>query len=442
MLDRIINVLKASKDISDWKLVQKITESNELFLVRKAIHMPRSKKVNNILVTVYKDFEDNGKKFRGSSTVKIAPTMTDEEITSYIKDAAFAASFVKNEYYPLPAPSSSELNTVETKFDNAELSEWMPKIKDALYKNDTYTNGYINSTEIFLDKNDTTIINSRGINKKFRSYNGHIEFITGWKEEGEEIELYKELKFSDFDGDYLASSAREMLEMSREKAATKPTPNLGNFTVILNGEPVAELLKHYYVQSDAENVYQHLSIAKLNESIQGADIKGDKINMALDPAVQNSAVSVPVDKDGIVLDRQEIIKNGVLQKYWGTAQYCHYLNIEPTGEIRNMVFEGGSKTINEMRNNPHLEIAAFSDFQLNPMTGDFAGEIRLGWYFDGTTRTVVSGGSISGSLSALHNNIYLSKEMQQCSARDAVFQPLHFTGPKAVMLYGVTVAGS
>lgn len=441
MLDRIINILKVIKDISDWKIVQTITEANELFLIKKAIDMPRSKKVNNIEITVYKDFEEDGKRFRGSSIVIISPTMTDEEISKAILDAVFAASFVKNEYYPLPAQSQHELNVVGSKFDTASLAAWMPKIKDALYKYDTNKNGYINATEIFLNKSNINIINSQGIKLSYNSYKGHIELTTCWKEAGEEIELFKEIKFSDFDSDYLSKSAQELLDMSKEKAVTSPTPNLGSFTVILKGDPVAELLKHYYLQSNALNVYQHLSTAKLNESMQGADIKGDKINMVLDPAVNNSAASEPVDNDGFALTKHSIIKDGVLQKYWGTTQYCHYLNVEPTGRINNMIFEGGSKTINEMHSEPYLEIAAFSDFQLNPMTGEFAGEIRLGWYFDGTNRTTVSGGSISGHLNTLQNNMYLSKELQQCLAQE-LFVPLNYNGPKAIMLYNVSVAGS
>ncbi len=441
MLDRIINILKSNNEISDWKIEQTLTEANELFLIKKLIDMPRSKKVNNIKITVYRDFEENDKKFRGSSIVNVPPTMTDEEISKAIEDAVFASSFVKNEYYPLPSPSQHELNVVESKFDNASLADWMPKIKDALYKYDTNKNGYINATEIFLNKNKTNIVNSKGINVSFKSYKGHIEFTTSWKEVGEEIELYKEIMFSDFDSEYLSKEAQEMLEMSKEKSVTKPTPNLGSFAVVLKGDPVAELLKHYYLQSNAQYVYQHLSTAKVNETIQGAAIKGDKINMVLDPAVNNSAASAPVDDDGVVLTKQNIIKDGILQKYWGTAQNCHYLNVDTTGRINNIIFEGGSKTINEMRSEPHLEIAVFSDFQLDSMTGEFAGEIRLGWYFDGTNRTTVSGGSISGNLYVLQNNMYLSRELQQCLAKDR-FTSLNYNGPKAVMLYNVSVAGN
>lgn len=441
MLDRIINILKANQRINDWKIVQNETEANELFLIKKKIDMPRSKKANSIAVTVYKDFEEEGRKYRGSSTVNIHPTMNDQEITAAIEDAAFSAGFVKNQHYPLPEPAAAAIKATVSKFDTAPLVEWMPKIKNALYQYDTFEKGYINSTEIFLNKNHITIVNSRGLRYSYINYKGHIEFITNWKETGEEIELYKELAFADYEPEALAQSAKEMLEASKEKASTEPTPNLGNYTVILRGEPAAELLKHYYTQSNSAYVYQQVSTAKPNESIQGADIKGDKITMTLDPVLSNSAVSAPIDEDGVVLSSHKIIENGILQKYWGSRQYGHYLGVEATGKINNYIIDGGSKSIEEMRQEPHLEIAAFSDFMINPMSGDFAGEIRLGWYFDGSKRVTVSGGSISGNLNDLQTDMYLSKELQQCSAKD-VFQLLCYKGPKAVMLHNVTVAGN
>ena len=441
MLNRIINILNANKDLSDWKIVQNQTEANELFLIKKQIDMPRSKHINNITITAYKDFEEDGKKFRGSSMINIHPTMSDEEISNAVNDIAFSASFIKNQYYTIPEKSDREIKSLESKFDSAPLAEWMPKIKEALYKYDNYDKGYINSSELFLNKNITTIINSRGIHLSYVSYKGEIELISSWKDSGEEIELYKELTFSDYDPDALSTAAKGILEMSMERAETQPTPSLEGITVILAGEPVAEVLKHYYIRSNAQSVYQHVSTAKLLESIQGENIQGDMINLMIDPALSNSVGSAPVDDDGVVQTAHKIIENGILQKYWGSNQYCQYLNVLPTGRINNLVFEGGSKTIEEMRSMPNIEIVAFSDFGINTMTGDFAGEIRLGWYNDGNTRVAVSGGSISGNLNNVQANMYLSKELQQCTAKE-VFQPLGYKGPKALMMHNISIAGN
>ena len=441
MLNRIVELLKANKDLSDWKIVQNQTEANELFIIKKQIDMPRSKHINNIAITVYKDFEEEGKKYRGSSTVNIHPTMTDEEISVAIEDIAFSASFIKNQYYPIPEKSDIQITPVASKFGDAPLVEWMPQIKDSLYKCDNFEKGYLNSSEIFLNKSITTIMNSRGVLHSYVSYKGQIEFISSWKDNGEEIELYKEIMFSDYDPEAISDAAQEILTMSKERAMTQPTPSLENFTIILTGEPVAEVLRNYYSRSNAQAVYQHVSTAKLQESIQGENIRGDMINMTIDPALNNSVVSTPVDDDGVVQTTHKIIENGVLQKYWGSSQYCHYLNVPPTGKIGNFVFEGGSKSIEEMRLTPHLEIAAFSDFGMNTMTGDFAGEIRLGWYNDGKTRVAISGGSISGKLDNVQTNMYLSSEIQQCTAKDG-FQPLGYKGPKALMMHNISVAGN
>lgn len=441
MLDRIKNILNANTDLSDWKIVQNQTEANELFIIKKQIDMPRSKSINKISITVYKDFEDEGKKYRGSSTVNIHPTMTDDEISIAIKDIAFSASFIKNQYYPIPEKSDHQIKSLTSKFDTAPLVEWMPKVKDALYKYDNFDKGYINSSELFLEKNTTTILNSRGAHHSYVSYKGQIELISSWKDIGEEIELYKELMFSDYEPEALSNAAQELLEMSKERARTQPTPSFDNLNVILTGEPVAEVLKDYYIRSSAQSVYQHVSTAKLHASIQGENIQGDKINLTIDPTLSNSVGSTPVDDDGVIQTAHKIIENGVLLKYWGSNQYCHYLNVEPTGKINNQVFEGGSKTIEEMRSTPHLEIAAFSDFGINSLTGDFAGEIRLGWYDDGNTRVAISSGSISGNLSNVQTNMYLSKELQQCTAKE-LFQPIGYKGPKALLMHNISVAGN
>lgn len=441
MLDRIVALLNANQNISDWKLTQRLTKANELFLIKNQIEMPRSKRVHKISATVYIDFTEADQNYRGSSTFEIHPTMTDAEIAAAIESAAFAAGYIKNPYYPVPGPTDAEVKSVESAFASAPLADWMPKIKEALYHYDQYEKGHINSSEIFLDKSKITLMNSKGLHYSFENYKGHIEFITNWQEDGEEIELYHDLMFSDYNPEALSQVGKEMLEMSKEKASTMPTPNMRTGTVILQGAPVTELLKYYYAQSSAQNVYQHISLAKPGESIQGTDMKGDKISLTLEPMMKNSPFSDAVDEDGLLLSTTPIIEEGILKKYWGSQQYCHYLNVDPVGKIFNLAFEGGSQSLAEMRAVPHLEIAAFSDFQMDVMTGNFAGEIRLGWYFDGNKRITVSGGSISGNINNIQTDMILSRELQECSVKDFV-QPLYYKGPTALLMKGVSIAGS
>ena len=79
-----------------------------------------------------------------------------------------------------------------------------------------------------------------------------------------------------------------------------------------------------------------------------------------------------------------------------------------------------------------LEILRFSDFQMDALTGDFAGEIRLALLKKGDKVIKLTGGSLAANIKDVQNNITLSKEMQNFDA---------FTVPKAIKLRDVEISG-
>lgn len=432
MVELIKKLLSDNKEISAWKINTKETEADEMFYVGKTLNMNRAKRVTHIMLTVYKDFEADGIKYRGSYTTEIHPTMKENEIKDIIDNAVFAAGFVKNKYYPLAARYDVKPEVHDSSFKSRPLVEFTPLITDAIFKADNYENGKVNSAELFLNKVNNKIINSEGVDVQFSGYNGFMEFVTNCRGKKEEIELYKNMSFSDFKPDKITVSVDKMINLCKEKAEAKPTPALKKGTVLLTGESVKELLSYYVVQASASSVYKNISTLKIGENVQGENIKGDRINMKLDPKLSDSTFSAPYDSDGFPLSEVSVYEDGVLKRYWGDVEYSYYLNVEPTGNIENVVVGCGSKSEEEMKKEPYLELIAFSDFQMDGFTGDFAGEIRLGWYYDGTTRTPVTGGSISGNIKLLHNNMYLSKEDQQIN---------NFAGPNTIQLFDVSITG-
>ncbi|MGF7057548.1 metallopeptidase TldD-related protein [Brassicibacter mesophilus] len=433
MIDKIREILLNSREVDSWKVNESKIESSELFFIKKELDMNRAKEVHHFKVTVYKDFEEEGVMYKGSSTTNIYPTMSTEEIEKAIESAAFAASFVKNKHYPLVKPSEVAMSNIKSEFSKASISEWLPKVTEAIFGSDKYENGSINSSELFLEKIYTRIINSEGVDVSYDGYKGQIELITNWKEEGEEIELYKDVKFADFNKEDIIECVEDMLKMSKNKAIAKSTPALNNIPVLLSGEPVKEFFSYYYEQANAQLVYEGISTAKVGECIQGKEIKGDKINITVDPLLKTSTLSAPYDEDGYPLKAVEIYSDGILEGYWGNNRFSNYLNIEPTGNIRNIIVHEGSKNIDNLKSEPYLELVAFSDFQMDTMTGDFAGEIRLGWYFDGKDLTPVTAGSISGNIKDVQQKMYFSKEIQQLN---------NFKGPKTIKLQNVSIAGN
>lgn len=430
MIDRIINLLKKDNSISGYKITEITKNSDEFFFITKNLDMNRAKDVCIYQVTVYKNFEEYGKKYTGSSTVTIHPTMDDSEMEKVIKDASFAAGLVKNEYYPLAKPD----NTKQMPSQELLPENIAGDVADAAFKADKYDNGRINSAELFVNRESIRIINSNGVDVSFKKSSVDLEFVAEWKKGSSSVEQHRLLTFSKFNADKITEEVDKYLNMSRERAEARPTPYFKSIPVLLTGGPVKTFFSYYYGQTNAEYIYNHFSTAKQGESIQGGtSIKGDSVTMSLIPLLEGSTNSSPYDEDGFPLSETTIIKGGRIERIWGDIRHSYYLGIEPTGRILNFKVEPGSRSIDEMKSQPYLELLSFSDFQMDDTTGDFAGEIRLGRYFDGTKTYPITGGSISGNIRQVQENMYFSKETQQEN---------NFLGPKTIQLFNVSITGA
>ena len=195
MIDKIREIILSNKVIDGYKIIETRTESNELFFIKKNVDMDRAKSVHHFKVNIYKDFEADGISYKGSSTVNIHPTMKISEIEKVLEDAVIAAQYVRNPYYPLTRTVEKYETMEASNFSKKSLSYSMNEITKTIYKYDNYEKGGINSCEIFLNKVYTRIVNSEGIDVDSVDYDCMIEFITTWKEDGEEVELYKALNF-------------------------------------------------------------------------------------------------------------------------------------------------------------------------------------------------------------------------------------------------------
>ncbi len=432
MIETIERILQTDPEVAGYRIVAKTVHSVEAFFVRKQLDMNRAKTVAHFLVTVYRDFTEAGTRYRGSASIRIHPTMTEPALRTALEETTFAAGLVKNPEYPLVKPAPIGAGIVSN-FHQKPLADWLTPLTTAIFQNDRQKQGWINSAELFLKRIETRIVNSEAVDLRTVSYQAELELITNWRERGTEVELYRELRFAAFEPELIAANVREMLDYTREKASAQPLPELGMVPVLLTGEPVREFLGYYTIQTAAQSVYEGLSIFKIGGKVQGETVQGDRISLRLDPKLVHSTETTPFDEDGWPLEAVEIIRDGELLRYWGDQQYAFYLNLPPTGKIANQVFAGGALTIAELKQEPYLELVAFSDFQMNPVTGDFGGEIRLGWYHDGRRTVAVTGGAVSGNIRDVQPNMGLSQELQTLN---------QFVGPKTVKFASLAVTGA
>lgn len=418
----LIEILKDSQ-ASDFIIRETNTVSQEVFFVGQKLDMGRAKDVTHTMVTVYVDSED--KKFRGSATKEIHPTSTKEEIEKEIKEAIFAASFVKNPWYPVVENEKHEDAGLDV-----DLTEELVKLTKAMQNVKAGENEKLNSYEIFVNKKKTRIVNSKDVDVSFSNFDCEIEAVINTSEDGHEIELIKVFRFADKKAEEITKEVEDMFVSGHARLRAVPTKQNEHATVLLTGDDLPRFFAYFTAHTNASNQYMGVAKAKLNEKMTGEE--ADALNIIAKPIMEGSTKNALYDGDGNLVKERTLFTDGVCNSYWGSVQHAHYIGLEDTTSINNVVVSGGSMSLDEMKKLPHLEITDFSAFVMDAVSGNFGGEIRLGYESDGENVHPVVGGSLSANFTNVLKNIKFSKETRQMN---------HYVVPCAVLLSDVVVAG-
>ncbi len=424
MIARILSVLK-NCDISSYLINEDLQESVELFFIKKRLDMQRQKEIHNYTLTIYRVFEKDKIKMRGSSTVGIYCGMTEEEITDTVKKAYYAASFVSNPYYELPSGNKEDCIQMESSLAHGTLAENAGLMTEALFAEDTLVDVFLNSAELFVEKKTCRIINSNNIDVSYQNYTVKGEYVVQCIEP-QDVETYQSFSYDNLETNSLKAKVKQTLEVTKARAQAVLAPAAGEYTIILSGQHVKALFDYYIDRSSASLIYPKYSNYEIGINVQGEDVTGDLLTVTL-------KAKEPYSSEGIHLIDRPLLTAGKLQTIHGNSRFAYYLGIEPTGNYQSISVSSGTKSIEEMKSGKYLHVINFSDFQMDTLSGYFAGEIRLAFLCDGNSITPVTGGSINGNLLDAHKDLTFSTEMQV--EKD-------YEGPFAVCLKKVSVAGA
>ncbi len=425
MIDKILKALKAN-NVSIYRINDKITESTEVFFVKKKLDTRRISNTETVAVTVYREFEKDGEKFLGDANFSVEPSMSEELIDSKIKKAYLSAGFVTNKAYSIAPKEVSENITVKSNISDHTVDEALGKMVEALYRNDTDSNTFINSAEFFLTKYTTRILNSNGVDVGYTEFGVNGEFVAQCKTP-EDVETYASFEYNDLETEQLAEKVLETLSMTRDRSvAVKNTVN-GKADVVLSNQYACDVLDNYITRGFALYNFLGYFENKVGEFAQGKEeeVTGDKLTI-------DYVATVPFSPEGLRMTDRPCMEKGVFKNYFGDMRFCEYLGVPATGFYDKFRVESGSMSFEDMKKQKGLYVVNFSDFQVDPIVGCFRGEIRLAYYNDGTKIVPVTGGSVNGSMAEVQKSIRLSKERQENTK---------ISGPKAIFLKDVAVAG-
>lgn len=413
LLKNLISALEEN-NIQNFTLNNIITTTEELFFERKNIVLSRNIETEKCEVTIYNDFEENDKFMRGSSSFIADPSMSFEDISKKISSAFETALSVHNPYYKLPASnsifSSDDNNTLINETNENIYSAY--DIADMIYTYDNDDNSFINSSEIFVTNKFYNIINSNGINVSYSDTTYFCEYIVQCKNPSD-VELYQDMKFSSHDKDIensIKDTITKSLSMVKDRSNAISVNSLESEliyeNIILEGHCVYDLFNYYVKRLDASMIYPGYSSFKIGDNVVNSnETIADAINITLTP-------KKPYSEEGIKLLSTTLIKDNIAKCITGNARFSHYLSIPPIGEYTSYKLDCGNSNYEEILKKPHLRIVNFSDFQMDNFTGQFGGEYRLAYYFDGKTTTILTNGSISGNINDLVQTMQFSKEKQ------------------------------
>jgi len=442
MLELVLEQLK-SFDGLEWLVRETKTRRLESYNIKKQSEMRREVETTKINLVVYSTFSEDGKRYRGSCNTEIHPDSTPDEIRAKIESGLGTARFVKNEWFPLVEPSPAGAAATPGAKTETDAVQALEDLQVAFYSGDNRDGGHLSYSEFFITRNEERVLNSRGVDVSYATYNLFAETAVHWRGlQEKEIEILESYQTSlpmaqpsDTSAacDMLKDRVARLFDVAEKKAAAQPTPQVGDINVLLTGECLAEFFDYYLSCANAEMVYRKLSTFKEGSMVQGAgDTDCDRLTLTLEPKLEGSSYGRPYDEHGLPLDSHVIIENGKLLKYSGSTRFSSYLNIPPTGNIYSYRVTGGTATGEDLRRDPYLELVSFSDFQTDPITGDFGSEIRLGFYFDGEKTVPVTGGSISGNMAAVQDSLRMSAEERQHD---------RYRGPETILIRGASISG-
>lgn len=423
MTNKVINILKNTDGISDWRVSSARTESTELFFVHKDLETVRSTDTTDVKVTVYVAHDGR----LGEATFSVYSSYNKEKIAEEIEKAKKKAAIIANQPYSLPENESGEYIS-SSNFANYAPHELAALISKACFEADCIENGSINALEIFVYKDTVSVENSRGIDKTQIKYRAMVEAIPTFNGE-ESVELYEQYNFTEFEAALVTEEiATKMREVKDRYEAKIPDGKL-SCPVVLDAPELESLIGNFVGSLNFSSVYQHSNAFSLGDDIQkGA--KGDRITVTMCGEMKGSVRSASFDGDGVTLVDRKIIKDGQAFALWGGTRFAQYLGERATGNLGCMSVECGTLTDKEKTAAPYFRCASMSGLQVDIYNDYIGGEVRLGYYFDGEKEIPVTGISISGKLSTALANMRLSSEA-------TTYESYH--GPKCAIFEGIEI---
>ncbi len=441
MLDQVARALREQDGVDDWLVKHIGKTSTQFYVISSRLESRRKVASEQTVITVMNDHppaKGGSDRVRGQAQVTLLPADL-QHISRRLSQAVFMASLADNPWYSLPEPAEypmvnladPDVEGVSSKVAERMIEQLTEALKDE-------RDVRLSSAEVFIDQEDITFRSSKGAQGSSVQTDILLDFVLLSSSAEDEMEshiAFRRRRAADLD---IPALAHRQAQYARD-ALTAGTPRTGTYAVVVSDDALAELLgsegySPLILRSSAQLKYQRMTTWEAGSSVFPEEPQGDPLTMYSNALLPFGNRSGSFDADGLPGQRMPILENGILSRFWATSRYAQYLQIPATGSFGNMEIMPGSVPFADLFDDgPLYHVAAFSAMSPDPFTGNFVGEIRLGYEIDKGRKRPIRGGSISGNLFAALAAARLSTE--------TVFLG-DYLGPRGVRFPHVTVAGA
>jgi PmbA protein len=432
MLDAIIQALDARSDLKAWSVRHIKTKGAQQYDLQASTESVRSVEVERYVVDVLRESTNSDDKPGcGAGNVTLLP---GGDISKALDEAAFMAGLVHNDPYDFPKPAPlPELALADDQLQADPISavrEILSQLKEAAAVDPRVR---LTAAECFGEKHTTHLVNSHKIDATQVTTDLHLEWVLIAGEGDEEVESFIELnRRRAADLNLEPELARRMQYTADLLVAESPTTFTG--PVVIQGATLATVMTTMLLKvlSSAVQKYTGETPWEIGQSIFRNEVKGDALNIWANRQLPYGTASNRFDREGLPAQRVALIQDNKLQAFSASQRYADYLGIPATGAFGDIELSPGNTTIEELVGEPHVEVSEFSWFNPNPITGDFACEIRLGYIVNGEERKPFKGGMLVGNLLDALADVNWSSETSFLG---------NYLGPTTARFNNLTIAG-
>jgi predicted Zn-dependent protease len=437
MLKKIVDALNARKELVGWSLRHILTREAQVYLIGQKVESQRLAGQERFRIEVFRhNTGADGSAGMGSGEVTL---LSNGDVESAIDKAALVAGLVTNPVHTLPAPAPiPDVPLLDEAVKRDPLGALDKVTQELLSAGSRLGDVRMTSAEGFADVTSIHHVNSRGIDAEQEMSNVSLEFVLQSRKGEREVETLREWarrRVSDLNlQEEISNTARvtrDLLEAGSPPAWQGP--------VVLRGQVLADFVSgeklvagSLETLSNAGTKYAQVSNWEVGKPVFKGEVTGDPLTVWANRTIPFGITSNRFDEEGLPAQRVELIRDNNLVTFAASQRYADYLKLAPTGAFGTLELPAGKWESSALLDEPYVEIALFSWFNPNNITGDFACEIRLGYVVENGVRKPFRGGQLIGNVLDALANVRWGKETALLG---------HYLGPTMARFGNLKVAG-